>query len=88
MCALAGRSNAAAYFISPIVDLERIEGVTLDEEHLRHAYGDARRALGPHSGADGVPAKINFYILCQLSGIVEFRKVSSSTDYDHIDSPS
>ena len=36
MCALAGRSNAAAYFISPIVDLERIEGVTLDEEHLRY----------------------------------------------------
>ena len=34
MCALAGRDIAAAYFISPIVDLERIEGVTLDEEHL------------------------------------------------------
>ena len=34
MCALAGRNIAAAYFISPIVDLERIEGVTLDEEHL------------------------------------------------------
>lgn len=36
MCALAGRSIAAAYFISPIVDLERIEGVTLDAEHLRY----------------------------------------------------
>ena len=36
MCALAGRDIAAAYFISPIVDLERIEGVTLDEEHLRY----------------------------------------------------
>ena len=36
MCALAGRGIAAAYFISPIVDLERIEGVTLDEEHLRY----------------------------------------------------
>ena len=36
MCALSGRSIAAAYFISPIVDLERIEGVTLDEEHLRY----------------------------------------------------
>ena len=36
MCALAGRSIAAAYFISPIVDMERIEGVTLDEEHLRY----------------------------------------------------
>ena len=36
MCALAGRSIAVAYFISPIVDLERIEGVTLDEEHLRY----------------------------------------------------
>ena len=29
---------AAAYFISPIVDLERIEGVTLDEEHLRYVW--------------------------------------------------
>ena len=36
MCALSGRSFAAAYFISPIVDMERIEGVTLDEEHLRY----------------------------------------------------
>ena len=36
MCALADRDIAAAYFISPIVDLERIEGVTLDEEHLRY----------------------------------------------------
>ena len=36
MCTLSGRSIAAAYFISPIVDLERIEGVTLDEEHLRY----------------------------------------------------
>ena len=36
MCALAGRDIAAAYFISPIVDMERIEGVTLDEEHLRY----------------------------------------------------
>ena len=36
MCALAGRDIAAAYFISPIVDLEHIEGVTLDEEHLRY----------------------------------------------------
>ena len=36
MCALSGRDIAAAYFISPIVDLERIEGVTLDEEHLRY----------------------------------------------------
>ena len=36
MCALAGRGIAAAYFISPIVDLERIEGVTLDEEHLHY----------------------------------------------------
>ena len=34
MCALAGRGIGVAYFISPIVDLERIEGVTLDEEHL------------------------------------------------------
>ena len=34
MCALAGKDIAAAYFISPIVDMERIEGVTLDEEHL------------------------------------------------------
>ena len=31
-----GRNIAAACFISPIVDLERIEGVTLDEEHLRY----------------------------------------------------
>ena len=36
MCALAGRNIAVAYFISPIVDLERIESVTLDEEHLRY----------------------------------------------------
>ena len=36
MCALAGRNIAAAYFISPIVDLERIESVTLDDEHLRY----------------------------------------------------
>ena len=36
MCALAGRNIAAAYFISPIVDMERIEGVTLDAEHLRY----------------------------------------------------
>ena len=36
MCALAGRNIAAAYFISPIVDLERIEDVTLDAEHLRY----------------------------------------------------
>ena len=36
MCALADRDIAAAYFISPIVDMERIEGVTLDEEHLRY----------------------------------------------------
>ena len=36
MCALSGRSIAVAYFISPIVDLKRIEGVTLDEEHLRY----------------------------------------------------
>ena len=36
MCALAGKDIAAAYFISPIVDMERIEGVTLDEEHLRY----------------------------------------------------
>ena len=36
MSALAGRNVAAAYFISPIVDLERIEGVTLDAEHLRY----------------------------------------------------
>ena len=36
MCALSGRDIAAAYFISPIVDLERIEGLTLDEEHLRY----------------------------------------------------
>ena len=35
-CALSGRDIAAAYFISPIVDLQRIEGVTLDEEHLRY----------------------------------------------------
>ena len=32
----AEREFATAYFISPIVDLERIEGVTLDEEHLRY----------------------------------------------------
>ncbi len=36
MCALSGRDIAAAYFISPIVDMERIEGVTLDEEYLRY----------------------------------------------------
>ena len=36
MCALAGRGIGVAYFISPIVDLERIEGVTLDDEHLRY----------------------------------------------------
>ena len=36
MCALSGRGIAAAYFISPIVDMERIEGVTLDEEHQRY----------------------------------------------------
>ena len=36
MCALSGMDIAAAYFISPIVDMERIEGVTLDEEHLRY----------------------------------------------------
>ena len=36
MCALEGKDIAVAYFISPIVDLERIEGVTLDEEHLRY----------------------------------------------------
>ena len=36
MCALAGRDIAAAYLISPIVDMERIEGVTLDEEYLRY----------------------------------------------------
>lgn len=36
MCALAGRNIAAAYFISPIVDLERIESVTLDDKHLRY----------------------------------------------------
>ena len=36
MCALAGKDIAVAYFISPIVDLERIESVTLDEEHLRY----------------------------------------------------
>ena len=84
MCALAGRSNAAAYFISPIVDLERIEGVTLDEEHLRHAYGDARRALGPHSGADGVPVKINYCIIYNsYRKGVEFHKVYSPTDYDY-----
>ena len=28
--------HAAAYFISPIVDLERIESVTLDEEYLHY----------------------------------------------------
>ena len=36
MCALAGRGIGVAYFISPIVDLERIEGVRLDEEYLRY----------------------------------------------------
>ena len=36
MCALADRGIGVAYFISPIVDLERIEGVRLDEEHLRY----------------------------------------------------
>jgi len=36
MCALVGRNIAAAYFISPIVDMERIEGVMLDEEHMRY----------------------------------------------------
>ena len=36
MCVLAGRGIAVAYFISPIVDMKRIEGVTLDEEHLRY----------------------------------------------------
>ena len=36
MCSLAGKDIAAAYFISPTVDLERIEGVTLDAEHLRY----------------------------------------------------
>ena len=36
MCALVGRSIALAYFISPIVDMERIEGVTLNEEYQRY----------------------------------------------------
>ena len=36
MCALSGKDIAVAYFISPIVDMERIEGVTLDEKHLRY----------------------------------------------------
>ena len=36
MCALADRNITVAYFISPIVDMERIEGVTLDEEYLRY----------------------------------------------------
>ena len=36
MCALSSRDIAVAYFISPIVDMERIEGITLDAEHLRY----------------------------------------------------
>lgn len=36
MCALADRNIAVAYFISPIVDLERIEGVMLNEVYLRY----------------------------------------------------
>ena len=36
MCALADRNISVAYFISPIVDMERIEGVTLDEGHQRY----------------------------------------------------
>ena len=60
MCALSGRDIAAAYFISPIVDMERIEGVTLDEEHRLHAHCDARRrALVPHRGADGNPGRMD-----------------------------
>ena len=36
MCALADKNIAVAYFISPIVDMERIEGITLDDKHLHY----------------------------------------------------